>query len=287
MAGIPVQAQTRPSAGAQPGAGKSASAPVELIGIVFAQRTLNLEAEIDGQIVTILAELGQRVNREQVLLKLESPRLHNELKSARASVASSQAELDKAVLERDLAVQKRDRRLQMPDAWSTEEQAEIRFSADMAEVEVALAKARLAGNQAVAGELAEQLERATVRAPFAGVISAKFCELGEHVDMGSPLLRLISDSDLGVRFGIPESLVGRIGVGSALQAQFPVLGVTVPLKVSRVAPEIDLSTGLATAEGVLLPPEATAPKIWPGMTVRVVPAAAPATATDTLPVSPR
>ncbi len=264
------EAQVRPTSGSAAPTAVAGPASGELIGIVFARRALDLEAEIEGQVAEIVVELGQHVNRDRVLLKLASPWLEHELVIVRASVATAQAELDQAILERDLAVQKRERRLQAPDAWSAEERAEIQFAADMAQVQVSLAKAQLEGNQAKADQLAEQLARATVRAPFAGVLSGRYCELGERVAVNSPLLRLISDADLQVRFGIPENLVGRVTLGSDLEAHFPVLNLTVPLKISRLAPEIDLATGMATAEGTLATPPAMQTRVWPGMTVKVL-----------------
>ena len=186
----------------------SAKSPAEdnLIGIVFAQRALNLVAEFEGQADTILVELGDRVNRDQVLAKLDSPWVRHDLEMARANLSSAQAELERAILERDQAVERRERRLQAPDSWSGEERAEVSYDADMAEVQVSLARARLAGDQAKADQLTDHLARAVVRAPFAGVISGRYIEPGERVNEGTPLLRLITDTDLGVRFGIPEHL---------------------------------------------------------------------------------
>ena len=247
-----------------------ASAQNNLIGIVFAQRALNLAAEIEGQVDTILVELGDRVNRDQVLARLDSPWVRHDLEMARANISSAQAELDKAILEWDLATERRERRLQVPDSWSLEERAEVRFEADLAKVQVSLARAKLAADKAKVDQLADHLSRAVILAPFDGVISARYSEPGERVNEGDPLLRLITDNDLGIRFGIPEHLFTRIVAGSRLEVYFPVLDFTAPLIISRLAPEIDLATGLATAEGLISIPQPMQPKILAGMTVRVL-----------------
>lgn len=243
----------------------------ELIGIVFADRALNLVSEVEGQIATILAPLGHRVQQDEALAKLASPWIVHELDIAKADLASAKAKLKKANLERELAFDRRDRRLKLTDTWSVEEQTAVVIEAKMAEVDVILAQTQLDQQNAKINHLTARLDKTLIRAPFSGVISARFVEEGELVTKGQPLLRLITDTELGVRFGVPEKLIDRIREGVSLQAYFPLMGLSIKMSITHLAPEIDLSTGLATAEGILRIPKKLKGRILPGMTVRVRP----------------
>ncbi len=243
----------------------------DLLGFVYPHRALDIVPEIGGLVEAIDVELGQRVSEGELLAQLTTRWIRHDLDMVLADLASSEAEAAKAILKRDLAVDRLQRRQGAPGAWTGEELAAARFEAEAAAVDVTLAEAHLARNRAQADLLADRLEQTRIRAPFAGVISGRFVEPGDLVSMTSPLVRLITDDILYVRFGVPENRILQFDTGMTLEVQFPSLGCTAEMSVTRLAPEIDPATGMALAEGPLTVPDAMRGRILSGMSARVIP----------------
>ncbi len=242
-----------------------------LIGFVYPQRALDIVPEIGGLVESIDVELGQRVSEGSVLAQLTTRWIRHDLDIALTDLASAEAEISKAVLKRDLADGRFQRRQEAPETWTGEELASTRFEAEAAAVDVTLAEARLARNRAQVDLLTDRLEQTKIRAPFAGVICGRFVEPGDLVSMTSPLVRLITDDILYVRFGVPENRIHQFAMGMTLAVRFPSLDCTAEMSVTRLAPEIDPATGMALAEGPLTVPDAMRGRILSGMSARVIP----------------
>jgi RND family efflux transporter MFP subunit len=74
-----------------------------------------------------------------------------------------------------------------------------------------------------ARSLAERLERATVRAPFDGVIEDRMVEVGTMVAPGTPVARIIDVNPVKVIAGVPERYAGAISRGAPADLVFVAL----------------------------------------------------------------
>jgi RND family efflux transporter MFP subunit len=156
-----------------------------------------LAAEISARVSNIEVRPGQDVEVGQLLLRLDAESFLIGRDVARARLEIAAAGLDMARLRAERA-----RRL-APEKFVSEDQlleAETRLRQAEAEVQVAeqdLANAEL------------MLRRTEIRAPFAGVVSARLIGLGSLASPGTPLLELIARDQLEVVASVaPERIAG-------------------------------------------------------------------------------
>jgi membrane fusion protein (multidrug efflux system) len=198
---------------------------------ILANRQSYMRSETAGRVVAVLVEAGDRVEENEVLLRLDIGRPASAARAANAAVAQSEARLNQA--ERELA---RTRKL-----VKTGGLPEQRL--DDAEDAVRLASAARDAARAEAKLARRGLTEAVVRAPFGGTVVERTVELGEYLAPGSPLLTLADTSSLKARVLLDprESLdvsVGRKAVVSAYARP----GEEFSGKVVRVSEVIDPRT---------------------------------------------
>ncbi len=90
---------------------------------------------------------------------------------------------------------------------------------------VQLEKAELALRSAILQkqQLQEQIRKATITAPFSGVVTLKLVEVGTVVGPGVPLLQLTDINRLKLTVNVPESEVQKFKTGNTLQVSVDVL----------------------------------------------------------------
>jgi RND family efflux transporter MFP subunit len=124
------------------------------------------------------------------------------------------------------------------------------------------------------------LNYATITAPFSGVITKRFADVGTLIQAGTgagtsartealPLVELAENSLLRLDFPVPESAVPKIHVGGPVEISVDALHETFPGKIARFSRKVDDSTRKMVAEVEV---SNTDLKITPGMyaTVRLV-----------------
>lgn len=67
--------------------------------------------------------------------------------------------------------------------------------------------------RSAADEAATLLRDATIRAPFAGIVTTRHREPGENVVVGAPVVSVLDLDDRWVRIFVPEDQVGRVRIG--------------------------------------------------------------------------
>lgn len=152
-----------------------------------AQRA-SIAARLTGTIATLPLGLGQSVAAGDILLTLHAPDVAARARQAQAQLAEAQRT---ARREQTLVAQG----ASAPDAQRDAED-------------------RLHYAEAALTEAEAQLAFATVRAPFAGVITEKFVLPGDLATPGLPLLALESTQNLRAEGTIPESAAAKLQIGS-------------------------------------------------------------------------
>jgi membrane fusion protein (multidrug efflux system) len=150
------------------------------------------------------------------------------------------------------------------------------------EEEIAAAEARAAASQADAALAQDRLERATIRAPFDGVITMKHTEVGAWVAVGDELFDLEMNHKVRVRVDIPEAFYNAIPLGSDVSMTFDsvpndeFVGKVIqkipraqgrsrafPVKVELANPEGQLATGMLARVDLKTPHEGQTSMIVP------------------------
>lgn len=186
---------------------RTIEASVEATGTIEPIRVIDVKSQASGEILNMPVELGDRVERGDLLLEIDPRDVVNELEQAEANLQQARAQLD--VNERRL-----DRARALRDSGVvTEEELETAI-VNHANAQTSFQRAR------ASLELArEQREDATVRAPLSGTIVERLVEEGavitstNSVTGGTSLLGIADLSEVQVRTLVDETDIGRVQPG--------------------------------------------------------------------------
>ena len=118
-----------------------------------------------------------------------------------------------------------------------------------AQAGVRLAEARSLAARAVRDNAALQLEYTRVVAPAAGIVSRKQVEVGQLVQIGQPLLTIVSDTGVFITANFKETQLADIRVGQEVEIDVDTYGGA---KAKGVVESVAAATGSKFA---LLPPD--------------------------------
>lgn len=216
------------------------TARVVLRGRTEAVRKVEVKAETHGRIVALGAEEGARVAEGAVIARLAE-------EDRPARLAEARALRDQRRLEYEAA-----RRL-----------SEKGFRA---ETQLAAAKAALEAAQAALAGVQVELDNLAIRAPFEGLLEHRAAELGDFVEPGDPVARLI-DLDPVLAVGqLSERDLGRLSLGGPAEVRL-ISGETLAGRVRYIASEADPATRTFRVEVEVANPEGAVPD---GVTAELV-----------------
>jgi len=165
---------------------------IELPGTVLPVRDSVVASEVEGRVAERAVENGQQIDRADILVRLDSSRLRQDLAVAEAQLAEVEAQLELSVIRENRA-----RELHEGEVLSEHDLDEAMFSRQ------ALASRRTA-TRAYIASIEDDIERTEIRAPFSGVITDLFTEVGEWVARGGAVVRLSDLDTLEIRLSVPE-----------------------------------------------------------------------------------
>ncbi|NKB70924.1 MAG: efflux RND transporter periplasmic adaptor subunit [Candidatus Latescibacteria bacterium] len=160
---------------------------IRLVGTVRPRRTSVVAGQTEGLVVKRLREDGQTVAAGAPIFRLVNDQLQAALAEARADV--------------DLQTFNHEQSLQLYETDAISEQ-EVRDAA----YQLARAKAKLQ-------DLAAQDVDLLIRAPFSGHLVESFTEVGQWLNRGGPVARLIATDTVRVFVDVPEGHIGVLKVG--------------------------------------------------------------------------
>jgi RND family efflux transporter MFP subunit len=171
---------------------------LNLTGTVTAARAARLSAATSGLVSAIHVDAGSKVEAGQLLLELDSELAQLQLDSASAQVEQA-----------DTALKDAKRRLEEARRLAPQRSIAESVVRDI-EAEVASDEAALHRAQADAGYQQGILSRHQLRAPFAGVVSARLTDLGEWIDPGHAVFDLVAVDDVRLDFSVSENYLADI-----------------------------------------------------------------------------
>ncbi|MBC7895008.1 MAG: efflux RND transporter periplasmic adaptor subunit [Cytophagaceae bacterium] len=214
---------------------------VTTTGQVRSDGEATLKAEVAGTISQVLIRPGDRVRRGQSLVVLDSRPFDIAVREAQAAIAESEVRYIDAIAPESLVTK------QAP----TEERRRN-----------AIARAGLPSARARLERARFDLERATIVAPFDGVVDRLNVAAGERVAAGEAVTTVVNLGDLRIEASVLEHDLPLIKVGgeamitSAAAPDRPVYG-----RVAAVLPMVDTTTRAGRAF-IRLPPNGI---LRPGM----------------------
>ncbi|MBK7617229.1 MAG: efflux RND transporter periplasmic adaptor subunit [Burkholderiales bacterium] len=259
------------------GASAGANAVLQATGYVTARRRATVSAQITGTLTQVLIEEGDRVQKGQVLARLDDTALRAALAGAEANARSAQASIEQARAQ--LAQAEADARRQAELAASgmstrqSAEQAATAVRSAGAQLQVVQRQAEAA--QAQVAQARVNFDYATVRAPFAGVVTVKAAQVGEIISpfsAGGGFTRsgvgtIVDMDSLEVDVDVNEAHIGQVAANMPCEAVLDAYpDWRIPAHVVAVIPSAD--KGKATVK-VRVALEKKDGRVVPDMGVRV------------------
>ena len=199
-------------------------------GSLAAWQEALIGAEANGlKITEVRVNVGDRVQRGDVLATLQADSLRAELAQAEASLAEATANAQEAKAQAERA-----RSLQQQGFFSNAQLSQT-LAAE------ASAMARVQSARALVQLQNVRMAQTQVRAPDAGVISSRQATVGSVVGAGTELFRLIRQGRLEWRAEVTSAELGRVQVGAPVQVT-AASGQVLQGKVRMVAPSVDAQT---------------------------------------------
>jgi RND family efflux transporter MFP subunit len=201
---------------------------LRLSGSLTSPKSARLSPDVEGRLVRLDIEAGERVKSGEVLFRLDDELARLELAQAVASEHEAEADLANAK-RRVVEVRELVSKKTFPES-----------EARNLEAEVQRLQATLERRQAERAYAAATLERYSYRAPFGGVIAERNADLGERVDTSSDVLLLIATDRLQLDLRVPQQYFGRVAAGTPVRISLDALaGKSIDTTVARVVPVSD------------------------------------------------
>jgi RND family efflux transporter MFP subunit len=200
-------------------------------GTLMARRHATVRAEVGGSITAIYADRGTEVGAGAPLLRIEGRVMRDAQIAAASDVRTDEEALQLA--KRRLT---RSESLLAGGAISADEVDDARQTMTSAEARLAASRARLTS-------ASEGLARTIVRAPFAGVVSARPVSTGDIIESGNVLFEVLDPTTMYFESSVPANQIGTVSVGTSVQ--FTVAGYpdrTFVGRIERVNPAADPTT---------------------------------------------
>jgi RND family efflux transporter MFP subunit len=200
----------------------------EFIGTVFYQEVSDVASEISGRVDEVRFEEGQRVKKDQILIKLGADILKKQLLATSATYEQVLSELEIARIEFE-----RREKLFKTKAISEQSYDENRFRVKGLEK-------RAESLEAEVERIEIELQKKTIRAPFEGVVIDRLVDRGEWLAEGATVAILAKDDVVDIVADVSEKFIPFIRVGMPVKAI--VNGDEISGSVIAVVPRGDVAT---------------------------------------------
>jgi membrane fusion protein (multidrug efflux system) len=196
---------------------------VDISGSLAAPDDSVIAAEVEGKLVGLRFDLGDRVRKGDVLARINPDEFRLRLQQTEAQLRHAETNL------------RRIEELAKAEAVAPQQLDDVRSAAAQARANHDLARKKLADTE--------------VRAPFAGAVARRLVSPGEYVKVGQPLFQIVVLDPLKMIGEVPERYLADVQVGDQVTAAvdaFP--GRSFEGKVSRIGPAVNPQSRAFTIE---------------------------------------
>ena len=261
-------------------------------GYVTARRAATVSSKVTGKVVEVLVEEGMKVEAGQVLARLVSSNVEAALRLAEAQVESARQALNetRANLEQARREFERFQQLAANNIASQSDLDRVEASAKSLQARLRYQQAQVVVAEREAAQWQQQLDDTIVRAPFAGIVTAKNAQPGEMISPMSAggsftrtgICTIVDMASLEIEVDVNESYINRVEPDQPVVAtldSYP--NWQIPAKVIAIIPTADRQKATVT---VRVGFEQLDKRILPDMGVKVAFQSADG---DAAPASPR
>ncbi|MEZ5853391.1 MAG: efflux RND transporter periplasmic adaptor subunit [Hyphomicrobiaceae bacterium] len=213
---VPAQAQNRASAVLVDRVeAREISDTQPVIGHIVANRRSGIAARVAGIVDAVTFEIGQRVKRGDVLVRLDKRRLEIALSAAEAAIGVAKAGIDvaNAKAKRASMAFERQAGLKKSTAFSRSTYDDLEQAALQSQSERAQAEAQLRTAEASRDTARYNLDHAEIRAPFDGIVLQRSAHVGQYLQQGEKVATLLDPSSLEIEADVAAMVA--MGLNSA------------------------------------------------------------------------
>ncbi len=178
---------------------------LRITGSLAPARQLGIPAEVSGRVDVVTKKEGETAASSEVLVRIDIETLRNQVEQNRATAAATRAQLEFARAQLDRTTSLVDRGVSTTSNLDSDAANVRQLEANLAALEQQVATAE------------QSLEKATIMAPFPGVISERMVDPGAYVSPGTALLTLVDISSLVLEGAVPVLYGPRIATGQTVE----------------------------------------------------------------------
>lgn len=235
---------------------KNVAQVVSYTGKIEAKNSVDIIAEVSGKVEKINKRLGDKVRSGEPLAIIDYRIPEANYRQAQAQVLSAENNLNIVTtnLNSDQVL------------FSNGDISKLAL--DNSKLAVKTAQANLMSTKAQLKINKKAFDDTKLSSPISGFISKKNIELGTMVNIGSPVYRVVDLSEMKIKLGVPQDIVGKITKQTAAKIFISSLrNKSVNGSVKYISPQADEQTG--TFEVEIYAANTSDFTIKAGMTVKV------------------
>jgi len=267
---------------------------IDVVGTLAADEEVTVSSEVEGRVLRIAADLGDRVTAGQPLVVLDPEKLQYRLDQQRAALGRAMArygvadlsvalpaiegtpDVQRAAAELELAGQAFRRATEL-HRQSLLPQQQMDDADAMLKAKKAAYESALQGSRNLRADidaeranlkLAEAaLRDATIRAPFDAFVQRRLVSPGEFVKTQTAVMSLVKVDPLKLRAEVPEKMAPWVKVGQSLTLAVEAMpGADITGQIARLSPAVNPQTRSFPLEGRVPNPDG---RLKPGGFARV------------------
>lgn len=185
----------------------------EVVGTVRSKLRAMIEAKVTGRVLEYRATPGASVTAGDLLARVEAPEIQAKVDQARATLDQTQRDFDR--------------------------QKQLFASNTSTRQEFDAAKARVNVATASLSEAETMMGYTRVTAPFDGVVTRKFADVGDLAMPGKPLLEIEAPTALRFEADLPEAILNKIRMGAQMRVKVSSVAEPLEATVTEIAPVAD------------------------------------------------
>jgi RND family efflux transporter MFP subunit len=199
-------------------------------GTVRSRTVAKIAPKIAARILELKVNAGDRVNKGDVIARLDDRDIRAKEREALAALAGASAQANRAATDAQRI------------SGLYRQEAATRESLDNVQAQAKTAQASVNQAQSGVNVVRTYLDDAVLRAPFSGVIVAKLKEAGDMGLLGDPVVTMQTAQDMRLEVSVPSSCATQLATGMKVNVRIDNLGSTLAAQIDEVAPEVDSQT---------------------------------------------
>ena len=207
-----------------------------VMGMIYSRASPSLAAEVSGRVIEILADIGDEVDKGQVLAKIDPEKYTLQFAQSKAEMARLSALLINQELDLKRAEQL------FKDSLVSEEMI------DRTRAEYNALKEQINAAEAQLNNSKRLIEETEIKAPIKSKVSAKNIDIGDFVQTGVIVFELVDTENLRVALSFPEYLNLKLKKGLSVYLTTPTsIDQLIETTIKDIKPDINANSRSITA----------------------------------------